>query len=159
MGERGDALKAVINLYKYHSTRAAAETFVDLLDQTVPSLPPETHIVAVPTINAHIRRRGYDHMALVARLFAARRGLTLSHVLLRVDHSHQQGASRRQRLEQAKHAFSSTPTEPVPHLLIDDVYTTGATVHYAALALLDAGVPEVYIAVLSRQPLEKNRSL
>ena len=155
VGERGDALKAVINLYKYHSTRAASETFVDLLDQTVPSLPPQTCIVAVPTINTHIRQRGYDHMALVARLFAARRGLMVSHALLRSDHSHQQGASRRQRLEQAKRAFGFTPVESVPHLLIDDVYTTGATVQYAAQALLSAGASEVYIAVLSRQPLEK----
>ena len=156
VGERGDALKAVINLYKFHSTRAAAETFVDLLDQTIPLLPSQTRVVAVPTIATHIRRRGYDHMSLIAHLFAARRGLEVSHALLRVDHSHQQGASRRQRLEQAKRAFGFTSTEQVPHLLIDDVYTTGATVQYAAQALRSAGASEVYVAVLSRQPLEKN---
>lgn len=156
VGERGDALKSVINLYKYHSTRAAAETLVDLLDQTIPFLVPQTLIVPVPTTHGHIRTRGYDHMALVASLFATRRGLEVSHALLRVDHSHQQGASRRQRLKQAKRAFRATSAKPVPHLLLDDVYTTGATVQYAAHALRDAGASEVYVAVLSRQPLEKN---
>jgi len=156
VGERSDALKAAINLYKYHSTRAAAEIFADLLDETVPILSPQTRVVAVPTITSHIRMRGYDHVERIAQLFAARRGLVVERTLSRTSNLHQQGASRRQRLEQAKCAFHFEPTDPVPHLLVDDVYTTGATLHYAAQALRDAGASEVYIAVLSRQPLEKN---
>lgn len=152
VGERTDALKTAIDLYKYKSVRAAAEPLVVLLDGAVPHLPPETRVVPVPTIAPHIRIRGYDHTALLAKHFAKRRGVGLSRELKRVTVSHQQGSSRHQRLAQARGAFRCDVVEHVPYLLIDDVCTTGATLHYAAKALRDAGASEVYVAVLSRQP-------
>ena len=155
VGERIDGLKATIDHYKYDSARATVNQLVDLLDSVVPHLPTETRIVAVPTIASHVRVRGYDHMALVAAGFAARRGLRVTHRLRRVGAEHQQGSTRSQRLAHARRAFRCDPVEPLTHLLIDDVYTTGATVHYAADALRDAGASEVWVAVLSRQPLEK----
>jgi predicted amidophosphoribosyltransferase len=99
--------------------------------------------------------RGYDHAALLACAFARRRNLGFTTVLGRADDSVQQGASKAQRLAQAKRAFRCDATKSVPHLLIDDVFTTGATVRYAAEALRNAGASEVYVAVLSRQLLEK----
>mgnify|MGYP001552356004 CR=1 FL=1 len=151
VGERSDALKVAINLYKYKSARAAVCPLVDLLDEVVPRLSADTRVVAVPTIAPHIRIRGYDHAALLAKHFAKRRGLSLSRELKRVGATHQQGSSRRQRLAQARIAFQCDAVDNVPYLLIDDVCTTGATLHYAAKALCDAGVSEVYVAVLSRQ--------
>lgn len=156
VGERGEALKIAINLYKYKSARAAAAPLIDLLDHTVPYLPPATRVVAVPTITSHVRVRGYDHMKLIVKQFARRRGLHVEQALRRVGTVRQQGASRQQRLTQAKSAFQCDPVAPVPHLLVDDVCTTGATLHYAAKALRDAGASEVYVAVLSRQTLEKS---
>jgi predicted amidophosphoribosyltransferase len=143
-------------MYKYRSTRAAVDQLVDLLDEIVPVLPPETKVVPVPTIAPHIRIRGYDHMALIASRFAARRGLGVDRALIRVGTDHQQGSSRRQRLAQAKRAFHCRPVATAPYLLIDDVYTTGATLHCAAHALREAGASDVYVAVLSRQLLEKS---
>lgn len=155
VGERNDGLEAAINRYKYDSTRAAVHQLVDLLDSVVPHLPPDTRVVAVPTIAPHVRTRGYDHVALIAARFAARRGLVVERALRRVGNAHQQGSTRSERLAHAKRAFRCDSVEPLTHLLIDDVYTTGATLHYAAQALRGAGASEVWVAVLSRQPLEK----
>lgn len=155
VGKREGGLEAAINRYKYESARAGVAPLVDLLDETIPHLSPEVRVVAVPTIARHVRMRGYDHMALVVACFASRRKLKVSHALERVGTDHQQGSTRQQRLVHARRAFRCHPVDAVPHLLIDDVYTTGATLHYAARALLEAGASEVWIAVLSRQLLEK----
>lgn len=156
VGERTDGLKKTIDLYKYKSVRAAAKPLGELLDTTIPRLPSNTRIVPVPTIAPHVRTRGYDHTMLLARYIATSRGLQLERGLTRISTTHQQGSSRQQRLVQAKSAFRCAPLTNVPHLLIDDVFTTGATLHYAAKSLRDAGVSEVYVAVLSRQPLEND---
>jgi len=40
------------------------------------------------------------------------------------------------------------------YLLIDDIYTTGATFEFASRTLLEGGASEVWVAALVRQPLE-----
>jgi len=68
----------------------------------------------------------------------------------------QRGAGRRTRTEQAKKAFQcATSLDPKAiYILVDDVITTGATVKYAAKTLLDAGASTVWVASISRQPLD-----
>lgn len=155
VGDRANALKLVIDTYKYESTRAVSITFADLLNNILPHLPPDTRVVGIPTASDHVRIRGFDHMAVLARRFAKKRGLVAVAPLERITNEHQYGSGRRARIAQAKRAFRCQEVDFVPHLLIDDVYTTGSTLRYASMALLEAGASEVYVAVLSRQPLEK----
>lgn len=67
VGDRRDTLQRLIGLYKFERVRAAYRDLGELLLATVPDLPPETIIVPVPTVSAHVRERGYDHMLLIAR--------------------------------------------------------------------------------------------
>lgn len=154
-GERHEGLRALIDAYKFERTQAAGDILADLLHETVPQLPDDTIVVAVPTVWPHIRQRGYDHMERVAKRFAARRSLEFVPALKRLSRETQRGATRSQRIEQAKRAFGHRRTvEGKRCLLVDDVFTTGASVEYAAKALRSAGASEVWVAVLSRQPLE-----
>ena len=155
VGERAEALKSLMNVYKFDRARAGYWALADLLDATLPLLPPETVVVSVPTIAPHLRRRGYDHAWLVAKQFARLRHLTATQPLVRQTHVSQTGASRAQRIAQAKTAFACRPLNGGRYLLVDDVYTTGATLQWAAHTLLEAGATEVWVAVLSRQSLEK----
>ncbi len=159
VGERTNALKVLINQYKFERARAAKNAIVDLLDATLPSLPDGVTIVPVPTIPPHIRHRGYDHMALVARGFARRRRLPYRTVVQRASNTVQHGTVRAVRLRQAKQAFECGDVPPGVYLLVDDVYTTGATVCYAADALLHAGATEVWVAVVSRQPFSRTANI
>jgi predicted amidophosphoribosyltransferase len=121
-------------------------------------LPAETIIVPIPTIAAHVRQRGYDHIQLVARQFAKLRGgMSFERPLERISTASQRGANKRQRFTQAESAFRVTTSLKAdrPYLLIDDVVTTNATLRYAALALRDAGAQQVWVAVIARQPLDK----
>lgn len=65
----------------------------------------------------------------------------------------QRGASRRERIAQAKQAFRliSTIEPDRPYLIVDDIVTTGSTLKYAAQLLRDAGATEIWVAVVARQ--------
>jgi len=153
VGERTEALQRLIDAYKFERAKACHGTLADLLVSRLPDLPPETVVVPIPTISAHIRQRGYDHTLLIARRLAKKMNLRLDPALSRKTATKQRGASRKERIAQAKEAFALTsPILPnMPYLLIDDVVTTGSTLKYAAQLLKDAGAAEVWVGVIARQ--------
>lgn len=156
VGERDDALKVLIDGYKFSRKKASARELALLLHHQVAMLPPSTIVTAVPTVGRHIRMRGYDHAELLAKEFARLRGLHFQRTLYRTTKTRQRGANRTTRLAQAKTAFApmSQVQTAVPYLLVDDVVTTGASLHYAAQTLRNAGAAEVWVAVVARQPLK-----
>lgn len=155
IGEKNGGLEGLIDAHKFERAKAASPVFSQLLDATLPQLPDSVTVVPVPTVATHIRQRGYDHTLLLARSFAAMRSLQMKTPLRRRTNDTQRGASRREREEQAKRAFVCDTLGGGCYLLLDDVYTTGATVRYAAEALKAAGANEVWLAIVARQPLEK----
>lgn len=153
---RQDYLQQLIGNFKFTNAKAAYMPLADLLHDHLPELPSNVRIVPVPTIASHIRQRGYDHTLLVAKRLGHRRGLVVDRSLRRATNTMQRGAGARQRVRQAQQAFVCQPrldTDAI-YLLIDDVITTGATVKYAAKALRDAGAQQVWVASISRQPLD-----
>lgn len=156
VSDRRDQLQRLIGSYKFTNARAAYRPLADLLHEHLPELPEDTVVVPVPTVSSHIRQRGYDHMYLIARRFAKLRGLSLDTSLRRVTKTKQRSTSAKQRAMNAKTAFACDDSlnEGTTYLLIDDVITTGSTVKYASKVLLDAGASEVWVASVSRQPLD-----
>ncbi len=158
VGDRTDALERVINAMKFDRVKAAAAVLASLLDDSLPVLPPNTVVVPVPTVRRHIRQRGYDHTLLIAKEFAKLRQLKVKTVLTRADSNTQRGNNKKQRFEQAQTAFICRQAlEDVPYLLIDDVVTTNATVRYGAKALANSGAKDVWVGVVARQELKKDK--
>ncbi len=62
----------------------------------------------------------------------------------------QRGLSRTERRRNAAAAFAATGSVSARVLLVDDVYTTGATANAAASALRKAGAREVAIVTFAR---------
>lgn len=155
VGTRQGTLQRLIGLYKFERVKAAYRQLGDILLSTLPDLPPETVVVPVPTASSHIRERGYDHMLLIAKYVAKKRGLSLSRDLRRATQTKQRQSTAKQREAQARSAFYSTRLlDDVPYLLIDDIMTTGSTVKYAAKELKKAGAGQVWLAVIARQTLD-----
>jgi predicted amidophosphoribosyltransferase len=77
-------------------------------------------------------------------------------VLSRATFTQQRRACRAGRIFQAKEAFMvRTDVDSLAsHLLIDDVMTTGAMIKYAVESLRRAGVTQIRVAVIARQPLD-----
>ena len=155
VGNREGVLRRLIGLYKFERARSGYKALGELLLSSLPELPPETIVVPVPTVSGHIRERGYDHMLLIAKYVAKKRGLKLQRLLERKTSTKQRQAGAMQREAQAKQAFcvNGVLDGDVPYLLLDDVITTGATLKYASKALVDAGAKHVWVEVVARQTL------
>jgi len=124
--------------------------------ETLPDMPIDVIIVPVPTVASHIRSRGYDHTKLISARLSKKLGLRKVDCLDRLTTDTQHGATARQRLKQAKVAFGVNKkfVKDRVYLLIDDVYTTGSTVHFAAERLKEAGAKDVWVAVIARQAID-----
>ena len=105
-------------------------------------------VVPVPMHPTRQRLRGYNHSERLARSLAGEIGLTVDNrILRRVRNTHPQvGFEREERLTNLAHAFEADAPSCAgkTFLLIDDVSTTGSTLHECALALKSAGAKEVY---------------
>jgi ComF family protein len=155
VGERTKTLKKLVGNFKYFSRRESAKTVAELLGSVLPkNLPNDLTIVPLPTIPKHIRERGFDHMKLVARELSRLRKLPYNSDLIhRTDNVSQHSANFNQRQKQAAQAFVIDHRRSVPTrvLLIDDIYTTGATVATAAKLLKKRGVKEIWLGIVARQ--------
>lgn len=156
VGAREDILKDLINVYKFERVVSAGNVLATLLDKAVDDLPPDTIVTWIPTTPNHIRQRGYDHAKKIAVCFAKLRGLSCKQLLSRRSFYTQHRATRATRIKQAKEAFVySKEFVSKSCLLIDDIYTTGATIRSAAKELKKAGVKNVFVAVVAKQPEKK----
>jgi ComF family protein len=155
VGERSEVLKRLVGDHKYLSVREAGGIMAQLLSERVAVLPADTVVCAVPTINQHIRQRGFDHAEILARMFARQRNLTYVSLLERKTQLSQHQLKRAARQRAARDAFGlKSPINNKPVMLIDDIVTTGATLEACVRLLQDGGASQVYIGVIARQPLE-----
>ena len=156
VGERSGVLRQVIDSYKFYNNYAAHQVLASLLSERIGKLPGDCIIVPIPTVPAHIRQRGYDHMLLVAKKLAKAQGLPFATPLFRETTTKQRGQDRNERQVQASRAFGVNGglRKDAIYVLVDDVVTTGATLHFAAKALFDAGAETVWAAAIARQPLD-----
>lgn len=135
--------RTLIHQLKYRHVRAAAKP----LAQAMSMLPSgeEELIVPVPTDRRRQRRRGYNQAALLAQGVGRALGMPVEEALVRTRRSTPQTglsrAARERNLEGCMAARDTVRGRRV--LLVDDVYTTGATVREAARALLAAGALSV----------------
>ncbi len=119
-------------------------------------LDAATLVVPVPLHPSRERERGFNQAALLARVAAKRTGLRLDEwSLARVLHSerHRAGMDARARRESVADSFAVARPRLVAGervLLVDDVFTTGATASACARALLAAGASEVYVLTAAR---------
>lgn len=113
-------------------------------------------VTFVPSSAQAYRRRGFDHMEGVAREYARLIHRPLVDVLVKSSVKDQRELTREQRAANIASAFRIGDTDLAGGLigrhviLIDDVFTTGATLDACATTLLGAGVGEVRVVVLAR---------
>lgn len=150
-GWREGVLKKLIEQYKYQSVRAMSDVLAELLDVALPvDLPQDVVVVPLPTIGRHIRERGFDHTMLLAKKLAKRRNWQVQRILMRTADTVQVGAKVAEREEQAKRAYglNGEINKDTQYLLLDDVWTTGASMLAALSVLKNAGAQTVYGVVL-----------
>lgn len=113
-------------------------------------------VLPVPLSPERLRQRGYNQALLLARRLGSPR--VHAHLLLRTrDAEAQSHLTRAQRLRNLRGAFMLEPLQAAQAtgrrvVLVDDVMTTGATLHAAAAPLREAGALHIGALVLARTP-------
>lgn len=105
-------------------------------------------IVFVPMSSSEMKKRGFNQSELLAREVGQRLNLPVLPALIKTrDTSAQKELSGKSRAENLRDAFACVFREVkrLRVLLIDDVYTTGATANECANTLLKAGAKEVRV--------------
>jgi len=109
-------------------------------------------VVPVPLHRQRYQERGYNQSELLAVEVCRRTGLILAAEMLerQKETRAQVGLDALERQANVAGAFVARPSAAGQHiLLIDDVYTTGATLHACARALHAAGANEVSALTLA----------
>jgi ComF family protein len=145
--------------FKFHQDLAAGRLLSQLMLAACAEAPRPEALLPVPLHRARLRARGYDQALELARPLARALALPLRRdLLLRVRATSAQSElaapERRRNLRGAFALAPGTAARALPaHVaLVDDVMTTGATLHAAAQALRDAGVARVDAWTCARTP-------
>lgn len=142
--------KEIVHALKYRGYTAVVEKLAaPLLAEVV--VGGFDAVVPVPLHKARLRQRGFNQAALLARGLARRMNSPVSDTLQVVRITRDQvELSAAERRRNVAGAFSAGARTRGRLLLVDDVFTTGATTSACAAALLRAGATEVHAATLCR---------
>jgi len=117
-------------------------------------------LLSVPLSRERLRERGYNQSWELARRLGRHLRIDAVPAVLQRgrDTAHQIGMTRQERERNLRDAFWVDPAQRAALqgrrvALVDDVFTTGATAHAAAVALRRAGAARVDVWVLARTPL------
>ena len=151
-----DSARRAVHLLKYSGWKRVAEPLAGVIASRV-GIAAGSALVPIPLGAARLRKRGYNQSAELAAALGIRLGLDLADVLARRRETTTQTAltpdARRANLAGAFEAGRRAPERCV---LVDDVFTTGATLEEAARALLAAGAGQVSGVTFARaqRPLD-----
>jgi ComF family protein len=163
-------LRELVHLLKYKGMQPVSRLLGSLLAESLQGLaasaPRELFVIPVPMYAAKRRQRGFNHAELIARaaITEMRRrdpqwNLRLQTGLLRRVRAtaSQAGltiAKRRQNLRGAFFVPKPARIQGQHVLLVDDIYTTGATARACSRILLRAGAASVYVVTVARAQRE-----
>jgi ComF family protein len=152
----GDIPRKVALKLKYGGRPGVAETMARLMERHLPR-GGDAILAPVPLHRWRIWKRGYNQAGLIASALSRRSGLPVDLGLLGRTRSTPplRGLGRRERSLAVRGAFKVPPAARHrlagrPVLLVDDVYTSGATAAACARALKRAGARSVDVLCWAR---------
>ena len=155
-----ESAKGALYRFKYAGRQEYARFFGEqmayYLGDFIRGVDPQG-IVPIPLHPARMAKRGYNQAELLARVIGRQMGLTMyPDLLVRVKNTlPSKTLNPRERQNNLKKAFNiaGNDVKLKTILLVDDIYTTGATVDEAAGTLLEAGAECVcFVALACGEP-------
>jgi ComF family protein len=132
---------------------------VDVAEQLLRSIPASFWegvevLVPVPLSPERERERGYNPAVLLAQELSNKTKIPIDLFLRKIRSTvPQMSLSREKRIHNPKGAYKSVSTRPFSKVvLVDDVFTTGATLEECARAIKQTGVSWVGAVVFGRTP-------
>ncbi len=112
-------------------------------------------IIPVPLSRKHYLERGYNQAELLARAIAQKTGKKLENKILFKNKNNrtQSGLNARERMENTKNVYEVRQGKKIRGkniLLVDDIYTTGATVDACSKVLKENGASKIIVATVAK---------
>jgi ComF family protein len=152
------ALKEMIHRFKYQGVFPLTQVLGDLLEPVLKAIRREHRVDVLIPVPLHIRRlreRGFNQALLLVKELSKRSGIPYQErVLAKIRETPEQiSLKKRERAKNVKGVFEVTDQGAIKGkrvVLVDDVYTTGATVNECSRALLQAGAKQVAVLTVAR---------
>jgi len=152
-----DFCEDLIHKYKYYDKTELVPIFANFVCRAGREIISKCEvIIPVPMDSNKLKRRKYNQAALLAKKLAELSGKKYIGDYLIKSRSipSQSGLTREKRLENVKNVFTFNPKYKKEVydqvLLIDDVYTTGATAIECTKQLRKYGVRDVYVLTIAK---------
>ena len=151
-------LDALVRAYKYGARLELSHLFAEALVDVTRNLPKPDLIVPMPLARDRLATRGFNQATEVARRVARAHGVALApDACLRTRGGPAQASlPLAARAANVRNAFAVDPRHAgvagLSVTVVDDVMTTGATLHALAGALRAAGATRVTCWVVARTP-------
>jgi len=158
-----DASRQLVLDFKYGDKMHAVKTFAPWLSRAAAPMIGETDIVMpVPLHRKRLWQRRFNQSALLADTLARAAALPcLPDGMMRKRFTQpQKGLSRTERHTNVRGAFAVTPRHQAALagkrvMIVDDVFTSGATLNECARVLKRAGAAKVFVVTLARVTREE----
>jgi ComF family protein len=149
-----DPFREVIHHLKYSDRVSLARPLGRLLCECLEREAFQGHVVMpVPLHRKRERRRGFNQASLIAEsLTQLNRTIDTTTLHRRKNTPSQTGLSRSQRTLNLAGAFGVRGRVPECVIVVDDVYTTGSTLHEIAKTLKRHGAERVEVLTVARVP-------
>lgn len=146
-----DFLKKILALYKYRGDVEVGRVFSNLIHRELKtSYPFIDQVIPMPASDERMYERGFNQ----CEVWLEGTKYVQDSPLKRTKNEEKQSKrSREERMHRKEEMFQVVEGATVfgkKLLLLDDIYTTGTTIHYAAFTLKNAGANEIYSLTLSR---------
>lgn len=149
-------IKKLIYDFKYHDKLYLKKLFSELIMEELVDSDMEIAdlILGVPLTIKRENKRGYNQSELISSYIGGKLGIKSGEGLLKrvKETSVQKELGRAQRMKNLEDAFKVEYPQKVRGkkiLLVDDIYTTGATLNECAKTLLECGAKTVNITTIA----------
>jgi ComF family protein len=148
--EYDDGVRRLVSAWKERGLRDLARQASEVMAATLP--PPRASTVAfVPPERERAHKRGHHPAERLAHELGERWGLPVHALIARTRYvRRQRGLPLTDRRRNVAGAFAPAARAPTNVALVDDVYTSGATVAAAASALRKGGARRVEVLTFAR---------
>ncbi|MBB6177610.1 competence protein ComFC [Anoxybacillus tengchongensis] len=142
-----DWMKEVMNRFKFRGDYALVEAFRhDVCAVFNEHFSSDVFLVPIPLSPSRLAERGFNQAEAIASLLS----LPMIFALRRIDDEKQSKKTRSERFVGRKFCLTGEDVAEKRIVIVDDIYTTGATVHEAANVLYAAGARDISSFTLIR---------
>jgi ComF family protein len=146
-------LNRLLHQFKYHQQLPVGHLLANSLITQLPKIAQPQVVMAMPMHINRVKQRGFNHALELAKQVHHHCGIALDieSCVRVIDTPTQAGMDMKTRTRNLRGAFATHKSWQGQHVMIvDDVMTTGASMHAVARVLKQAGATQVTALVLAR---------